>query len=149
DLLDGGDHADSLRGDAGNDTLIGGMGNDTLIGSWDSDRLIGGTGRDRLTGGKGADSFVFTYPADSRTGAMRDIITDLRSGVDMIDLTAITEGTAMTGNFTGNQAGAFAVWYVVRGDDLLLRADTTGDGAADFVLTLTGVDHLGASDILL
>jgi serralysin len=75
DLLVGNEVANVLKGMAGNDVLKGNEGNDTLI---------GGTGNDTLSGGTGSDLFVFANDTSL------DTITDFATGVDKIDLTAIS-----------------------------------------------------------
>ncbi|NIZ00399.1 hypothetical protein HCZ99_01975 [Thalassospira lucentensis] len=69
--LDGGDGNDTLWSNAGDDVLLGGAGNDHLYGSAGNDTLTGGTGWDEFQIGK----------ADGH-----DIITDFKSGEDIIDL---------------------------------------------------------------
>jgi len=99
DFLDGGDGNDALSGGGGDDTLIGGSGKDDLRGSDGNDLLLGGSGNDVLrpgsgadtmTGGPGADTFVFAYNTVSidspDLAGGRDVITDFRSGTDVIDL---------------------------------------------------------------
>ena len=60
-MVDGGDGADTLIGDAGDDTLmvwdqnIGGDGSDVINGGDGDDTLLGGLGSDTLIGGGGAD----------------------------------------------------------------------------------------------
>jgi len=72
DLLQGNEVANTLQGMGGNDVLHGFEGNDTLV------------------GGDGADTFV--YGAKDLTGT--DTISDFQTGVDKIDLTALTGVTA-------------------------------------------------------
>lgn len=99
DFLDGGTGDDFIQGGGGDDTVIGGAGNDDLHGSDGSDILLGGAGDDTLrpgseadilTGGAGADTFVFAYSIENIDSPDlsdgRDVITDFRSGTDVIDL---------------------------------------------------------------
>ena len=79
DALKGNGGADVLRGGRGADDLEGGLGRDNLVGGAGADRLEGGAGADRLTGNTGADTFVFDR------GFGRDVITDFRDGVDLLD----------------------------------------------------------------
>jgi Ca2+-binding RTX toxin-like protein len=72
--------ANLLRGSAGNDSLTGAEGDDTLIGA---------AGADILTGLEGADHFVYLAAGDS-TAAAIDQIQEFESGVDKIDLTALS-----------------------------------------------------------
>jgi hypothetical protein len=68
---------DVMNGGRGADMLYGGEGNDRLFGSRGMDYLDGGEGADILSGGRGSDIFAF---------GDQDVITDFRSGEDMIDL---------------------------------------------------------------
>lgn len=70
DLLQGNAVANVLDGQGGDDVLIGAAGNDTL------------------TGGSGSDLFVFANDGST------DTITDFATGVDRIDLTALSGVTA-------------------------------------------------------
>jgi Ca2+-binding RTX toxin-like protein len=127
DLLNGGGGDDNLDGGAGDDTLVGGAGQDALIGDLGNDVLDGGADNDILTGGAGADIFVF------RNGDGQDRITDFRTGIDQIDISA-------TGLFAFSQ---------------LVLSDTSGEtrlilGNGNFV-ELSGVspDEITAADIIL
>ncbi|MFD1344801.1 calcium-binding protein, partial [Litorisediminicola beolgyonensis] len=89
DLLAGGGGNDGLRGGAGDDRMNGGGGDDILLGEDGADvitgkagrdRITGGTGDDILSGGKSGDVFVF------RAGEGQDVITDFRSGQDVLEL---------------------------------------------------------------
>ncbi len=82
DALNGGGGNDTLKGGGGSDALRGGDGDDLIEGGGDADTLVGGAGNDTLTGGAGQDRFVF------RPGDGDDVITDFRTGVDKIALTA-------------------------------------------------------------
>ena len=89
--LSGGDHADTLIGNAsgnvidgglGNDTISGLSGRDTLRGSYGADVLTGGAASDWLAGGAGADKFVFQKISDSAAAtSLRDTIADFTTGV--------------------------------------------------------------------
>ena len=68
---------DVMNGGRGADMLYGGEGNDRLFGSRGMDYLDGGEGADILSGGRGSDIFAF---------GDQDVITDFKSGEDMIDL---------------------------------------------------------------
>ena len=59
-----------------------GSGNDRLLGNQVANRLDGGRGQDTYTGGGGADTFVV------KDAGNLDIITDFKSGVDKLDLSA-------------------------------------------------------------
>ncbi|MFN6977797.1 MAG: calcium-binding protein [Gemmobacter sp.] len=129
DLMDGGAGADTLNGGGGNDTLDGGDGDDVLIGGAGADRFIGGAGDDTMTGGKGADVFVF---AD---GFGEDVITDFKSGEDLIEI----------GAFAGADAAEILALGVQEGRDVVF------DFGADGMLTLARVslEALQESDFLI
>jgi Ca2+-binding RTX toxin-like protein len=155
DEIIGSSGANRLRGEGGNDTLSGGNGADTLHGGDGADRLIGGAGRDVMTGGDGADTFVFLSAADSATSrAARDVITDFQNGIDFIDLSAIDANTGVAGSqdfvFAGNVAnsGIGSVRYVHVGGNTIVYANTGGNGAAEFGITLLGLYDLKAGDFL-
>jgi Ca2+-binding RTX toxin-like protein len=141
----------TLRGLGGNDTLFGLNGNDILDGGAENDRLTGGLGRDTLTGGLGRDIFDFNATAESRVGALRDIVNFRRAEGDKIDLKDIdadTDGTA------GNQAFRFigaALFHGIDGElrfsGGLLQGDTNGDRRADFEVKIVGA--LFGGDIIL
>lgn len=87
-VIDGGNGADDLQGDAGDDEISGGNGsdmlfgddgNDVLDGGNGSDLLIGGRGNDVLTGGRGPD--VFRFGADFG----EDVVTDFELKTDKLD----------------------------------------------------------------
>lgn len=146
---------DRLDGGGGRDTLDGGAGNDTLLGGAGLDRLIGGAGQDRLSGGAEGlhDVFVFTRASDSAAGKARDTITDFARGIDLIDLSQMDANSAKTGiqsfAFTGTKAGAHSVWYARDGSDVVLKADVTGDRAADFEVRIENLTALSAGDLIL
>jgi Ca2+-binding RTX toxin-like protein len=77
DVLHGMYGDDIMNGGRGADMLYGGEGDDRLFGSRGVDYLDGGEGADTLTGGRGSDTFAF---------GDQDVITDFKSGEDMIDL---------------------------------------------------------------
>lgn len=121
DILVGGDGADVLDGGAGRDLadysgggparvslatgealdssgsvdtltgiedIVGSLGRDVLVGDGGANRLEGGVGRDTLRGNGGADTFVFNDDLD-----FGDTIRDFQSGLDRIELDAVTVGT--------------------------------------------------------
>lgn len=102
--LQGSDYADTLAGDhrnnyiwgydgddilyggpgGGDDYLSGGNGNDKIYGGIGDDHIIGGSGNDLLSGGVGEDTFEFyRWHGD-------DVIRGFESGIDTIDLTALS-----------------------------------------------------------
>jgi hypothetical protein len=144
---------DTLRGLGGNDSLSGGAGADLLEGGVGNDTLTGGSGGDRLVGGSGADQFVLASIGDSQAGAF-DVIADFtRADRDKIGLSAIDAnvnqakdqkfafiGTAEFGGVAGQ------LRYEQVDGNTFVEGDTNGDGTADFVIQLTGLINLGASD---
>ena len=154
DTIRGGQHNDTIYGGLGNDNIGGGAGNDVIFGStgnntiWGgvgNDTIVAGAGREVMNGGPGADVFMFNSAAQIGIGAARDVITDFQSGVDDIDLRALAttfNGTA--GVLGGGQASFF---YFAAGG--LLIGDQNGNGAADWVLQLTGATTVTVGDFLL
>jgi hypothetical protein len=155
----------TMNGNGGNDTLIGGASADHLNGGSGADHLSGAAGNDVITGGSGADflagnggsdSFVYTAVADS-TPSAHDTITDFTVGTDTIDLHAIDANSHLTGNqaftFIGetafsNHAGQLHVTHP-DSTHTVLSGDVTGDGHADFSITLNGDLHLSSGDFIL
>ncbi|MBY5935542.1 M10 family metallopeptidase C-terminal domain-containing protein [Tateyamaria omphalii] len=144
DVFNGGDGEDYIHGGAGNDTLSGANGDDTLV---------GGGGADTLTGGNGEDVFLFENFAQSRTtGGNFDTITDFQIGSDLIDLTALVEGTI---NFQGlgavsaNGEAELVIREPGGGPDSVVLVDVNGDGTQDFRINITGVTGLSETDFLL
>ncbi|MEH2241991.1 calcium-binding protein [Nostoc sp.] len=155
DILNGGAGSDILNGNAGNDVLNGGAGSDSLNGGAGSDILTGGVGTDSLTGGLGNDIFDFNSVSDSRTGLLRDIITDFAgNGVfagDKIDLSNIDANFTIEGNqaFTFIGAAPFSAPGQVRYSNGILQANTDDNLAPNVGITLLGAPQLVASDIIL
>ena len=142
---------------SGDDVLTGNNARNTLIGNGGADELIGGRGRDILRGGNGADDFTFLSLLDSlKTVAARDHITDFRTGIDQIDLSAID------GRSNGTANDAF-IWIdtdtfnLVKGElrwgdtaaGVVVLADRNGDAAADFSLLLEGIHSVAVGDFVL
>jgi len=123
---------DRLYGEAGNDTLMGEKGSDFLDGGDGNDQLVGGEGDDTLVGGAGADNFGF-YPGWGPAG--NDRILDFATGEDKLDLRGH--------NITANNVVISSV-----GSDTIVSVDVSGDGAADFTVTLVGTSAPAWSDFL-
>lgn len=122
---------------------------DRLTGDAGANRLEGWEAADILTGGAGADIFAYQRLAEGG-----DRITDFsKAQGDRIDLAAI-DASAAAGKqafvfagaaFLGGGVGSVRATNV--GGDTVVQADT-GDGVADFTITLTGVVALAASDFV-
>ena len=139
----------------GNDSLDGGAGNDVLNGGG-ADRLLGSLGVDVLTGGVGRDAYVLTQVSHASASGGADVIKGFQQGVDRIDLSAIDAKPRGLLNgafkFPGDQVfsgRAGEVRFTVDGRVTTVEGDTTGDGAADFALALTGAYAMTAGDFVL
>ncbi|OJY33692.1 MAG: hypothetical protein BGP11_22780 [Rhodobacterales bacterium 65-51] len=158
DVIRAGLARDRLSGAAGNDTLVGSGGADTLSGGAGADVLRAGRGADVVTGGAGADliglgrdvardTVVLRAVSDSATGAA-DSLSGFDPSRDVIDLRRIDADADLPGN-QSLHFGPGAVWFDTDGADTLLRADVTGDGAADLEIRLLAVTGLSADNLLL
>jgi len=151
DVADGGAGNDNVQGETGNDTLFGGAGNDTVNGGGGDDVLDADGGSNNLTGGTGADLFVF----QSLDGGI-DTVTDFQRGIDKLDFTGI-DADSTTANafeaFSFIGSAAFSAAGQLRpytsAGVFTLAGDTDGDGTADFLIALTGLTTLSASDLIL
>ncbi|ALI04106.1 serine 3-dehydrogenase [Pseudomonas sp. FW306-02-F02-AA] len=123
-------------GGSGNDLLIGNSVANELKGGAGSDIIYGAGGADKLWGGSGSDTFVFAASSDSKPGAA-DQILDFTSGLDKIDLSAITNGAGLhfVNSFTG-AAGDAVLSSISGGSSLAI--DFSGHGVADFLVTTVG-----------
>jgi serralysin len=146
-VLSGMDGNDILYGFAGNDTLLGGNGNDWLFGYGDADTL---------TGGAGSDSFWFATAIDSRP-ASYDTITDFSSAEgDKINLSKLDANTIQANDqafaFIGTSAfthSAGELRYEQLSGATYVYGDTNGDGTADFMVKLDGLQNLTSADFVL
>ncbi|POA35763.1 MULTISPECIES: serralysin family metalloprotease [unclassified Pseudomonas] len=123
-------------GGSGNDLLIGNSVANELKGGAGNDIIYGAGGADKLWGGSGSDTFVFAASSDSKPGAA-DQILDFTSGLDKIDLSAITNGAGLhfVNSFTG-AAGDAVLSSISGGSSLAI--DFSGHGVADFLVTTIG-----------
>jgi Ca2+-binding RTX toxin-like protein len=142
--------AAGMFGGAGDDRIFGEKGDDSLDGGEGNDVLVGGKGADELAGGLGNDVFRFNFK-DSRGGG-RDTILDFSQG-DIIDLSGIDAKAGKSGDQAFHLIGAKAfgdkageLKYAGNGT---LKADTDGDGRADFIVRLAGSPELDSRDFLL
>ena len=122
-LLVGSEDNDILQGRDGADTLLGRDGNDILEGRGGADTLNGGEGADTLFGGTGADTYVFGE------GDGADTIVEVAE-----------EGVVNTLKFEGDyEVSDFSFARSSEdGTDLVIVADTDGDGQAENEVTLKG-----------
>jgi Ca2+-binding RTX toxin-like protein len=147
---------DTIHGLGGNDELNGGAGADMLDGGTGSDMLVGGAGADTLFGGAGADRFVFTSPADSAV-ATPDLISDFsRADRDRISLSDIDANSRVGGDqkfaFLGSAAFsevAGQLRFEQANGHTHVMGDVNGDGAADFVIQVTGLVSFTSGDFVL
>ena len=113
------------NGDANGDQLFnienitGSAKNDILAGDNNANVINGGGGRDVLTGRGGADVFVFNSGSD----ANGDVISD-HTAEDRLDFSRL-------GNVVFSLSND--------GKNTYVKGDTSGDGLADFTVTLNGV----------
>ncbi len=145
----GGRGDDTIRGTAADNLLVGGRGDDRLLGGPGDDILVGGPGRDVLAGGKGRDLFVFATPRDSAVATGTDSIRDFTPGIDLLDLTALTGGTA---HFLGSAAytGAERELRIATTEDRTqIFYDADSDRLTDFRLELSGTPQIDPDDILV
>ena len=148
DVLNGGDGADTLYGEDGADTLAGGAG---------ADHLSGGAGADVMAGGAGADSFIFRPGDTTPNGKVVDEIVDFsRADGDKVHLSMLDANASVAGDqafkFIGTEGfhrTAGELRYDVKSDGAYVMGDTNGDGTADFVIKLTGIKALAATDFYL
>lgn len=137
DSLDGGAGADLLEGAVGDDLLDGRAGNDMLKGGAGNDTLIAGDGHDTLAGSFGADVFVFAPPGAGQAGAI-NLITDFRSGEDVVDLTRFAGTLVWLGSDALSGTGRFEVRVVDLSGKSRLHVDMNGDGRTDLHIDILG-----------
>jgi len=157
-VLTAGSGKDTIFGGGGHDTIIGGSGTDVLHGGSGTEVIHAGSGHSVLIGGDGTDTFIF---APGHTGglaaATADIIQHFLPGQhDTIDLSAFDAGLPASAGghmaFIGTAAfdhHAGEVRYDVTATGVTLWGDINGDGVADFVITMTKITSLVASDFIL
>jgi hypothetical protein len=133
---------DILAGLLGDDTLWGGAGNDLLLGGEGNDELHGGIGNDILAGGRGTDNFVFAHTGSANLDAIVDY--SFVDG-DMIDLSALLDGSAVTFANKGNY-----ISLTQSGSDITVAVDVTGSGSSfASVAVLAGYATSGVDPIKL
>ncbi|MEJ6022057.1 Ig-like domain-containing protein [Ramlibacter sp. PS4R-6] len=126
-----------------------------ITGNAQANVINGAAGADVLTGGAGGDRFVYLSAADS-DGLHTDVITDFRPAEgDHIDLAKMDANSAKKGlqsfTFIGSAEFSANATGQLRFDSAThkLYGSTNADGAAEFVVELTGVATLVASDLIL
>lgn len=159
DIIKMGHSVNTINAGDGTDQIRGGNLVDTINGGGGGDKIMGRGGADVITGGLGDDRFRYIDNADSGFGAARDRITDFTSGQDLIDFSwfdgdAVTAGDqafTFVGTAAFTNTGIGQLRYTTSGGDILLQADTNGDGVADMEIILQGIgaSTLTAADFIL
>lgn len=153
DVLRGDAGSQQLHGQGGADLIDGRAGVDGLTGGDGDDILIGGLGLDAMYGNAGADAFRYLSPQEGDAG---ELINDLVSGTDRIEVSALGFGGGLTPGpllgprlVYGSSATAPIGQFLYDGGLLSWDADGTGAGAAVAIAQLVGAPLLLASDILV
>lgn len=161
DRIYGLDGDDWIAGNGGGDIIHAGSGNDRVIGGAGNDDITGRLGADMMSGGGGADTFRYYNPIDGvfdsgLAQADRDVITDFKSGKDLLDFSAMDANPTTeaddafiflgTDKFTG-EAGELR--YQVNNKVTVVAGDVDGDGKADFKIDLSGKIDLTELDFVL
>jgi Ca2+-binding RTX toxin-like protein len=151
------DGAGANGGNVENLTLTG-TANINATGNSLANFITGNTGTNMLTGGLGRDIFDFNSLADSKVGALRDIITDFVSNIDKIDLRTIDANSTVAldqaFSFLTTKDAAFThvagqLRYITAGANTVVEGDVNGDGVADFQIQLNGNLTLHVTDFYL
>lgn len=152
--LTGTDASETITGNIAANVMTGNGGNDVLVGNGGLDTFIGGTGVDTMTGGAGNDRFVFLYEAESGLDAQRDVIIDFdkaKMGDDIIDLSALFPGGALT--YMGKSAitGANQVNVTAQGADIIVHINLDDDLADEMQILLKAnkITAMTATDFIL
>ena len=137
---------DTIRGDSNDNRLDGNVGNDTIFGRGGDDTIVGNRGADTLDGGSGHDTFVYNSFLDSGTGFINlgnfgrttmdfghDTIQNFETGVDKIDLSAISSHLHFATSSTDHSEGA------IRITDTKVVVDGDGVIASEFSINVVGV----------
>jgi serralysin len=128
---------------------------ENAVGGPSGDKLIANAAVNRLIGGAGDDQFFFNSIGDSPAAAP-DTISDFKSGVDRIMLSAIDANTNTATNdaFLWVGKAAFSgkageLRYETRADGVLVQADVTGDALPDFALILSNLATISHVDFVI
>jgi len=148
--------------DFAGDILAGSAAKEVLLGLGGNDTIYGAGGADEFDGGLGSDTFVYRAITDSgTTAATRDKIDFFEGGAaaggDTIDLSAIDANSVLAGKQSFHWIGEDTPFthagdlraVHVPGGDLIVQADTNGDGKVDFSIDLVGTHDVNASDFAL
>ena len=144
---------ENLIGSAFADHLTGNDGNNTLRGGAGADTLNGGGGIDTLSGSAGNDVFDFDALTDlGATIGTSDTVTDFAVG-DLLDLSSLDADTTtpeLNDAFSTTLVSDFTAAGQLKFDNGVLYGNTDGDiNTVEFVINLTGVTSLSASDLVV
>ncbi|MBJ7484675.1 M10 family metallopeptidase C-terminal domain-containing protein [Brevundimonas sp.] len=133
---------DQVYGFDGDDTLSGDSGADFLHGGNGADFLSGGAGGDALFGGAGADAFVYLTASDSSQTSGIDTLIDFETGIDRIDLRALSVTAASILQRQGG--GSYLFVTTSTGQTLTLNSNQTLY-AGDLLMTQAVGVHVGGT----
>jgi Ca2+-binding RTX toxin-like protein len=153
---------DSIKGDGNSNRLDGHLGGDTIYGRAGDDVLVGGMGADTLDGGPGKDTFVYNSFFESTSAVFAndqnvsgavygwtygfDTIKNFESGIDKIDLSAISDHLHFASSASDQSEGAIRITDTSVTVATGIAGDPHGYHALDFLIHVNGV-HAG--DLLL
>ena len=147
----GGLGGDRLIGTGANNDLDGGLGRDTIEAGKGADTITGGAAKDSLSAGydRDADVFVFESVNDLTGGLGRETIQQFDLNRDSLDFSFVDANDGRDGNQTfkfAQTATACSIWAKpLRGGDIEISGDVSGDGKADFVFKLVDLLETGSS----
>ncbi|WGM46020.1 Mannuronan C5-epimerase AlgE5 [Brevundimonas sp. NIBR10] len=133
---------DQVYGFDGDDTLSGDSGADFLHGGNGADVLTGGAGGDALFGGTGADAFVYLNASDSSQASGIDTLIDFETGIDRIDLRALSVTAASILQRQGG--GSYLFVTTSTGQTLTLNSNQTLFAGDLLMIQAVGV-HVGGT----
>ena len=153
-ILGSGTVANTITGSSGADTITGGTGTDKILGGSGDDVITSYTALDTIDGGAGADTIKIAAADVASVNAMSGVVDALITGVEKIDLTAVTanivldlskqvEGFTILGTtnttYTNNIKGGAGANNITGS----ANADTiTGGAGADTITGGAGADLL-------
>ena len=113
--------------------------------------LDGGAGRDTLVGSIVVDRFVFEAGDSGNSLSTADVIRQFTSGVDVVDISELTAGSAISfvSAFTGSSGNAELITQtqtLAGKQGLLASLDLDGNATADFAIFFEGVNSLALRD---